>query len=209
MTNDTSLPGLPAIPDIAALAEFNPNGLAQFVEESANTARDWLAHAQYLMTTDELEEVNPDDILMAICHASDTLDQLELAKPALIGLVAGVGAAIETLTQQRDEATEAYEQLAEELEERVRQGVERGIGDALTQAFATDDDAEEAEIDMLARQMVLGDEEDVIDEATRVLARKLRKAKELAGEYRAHGLPEEEYTEDPDDEGGDIDDDLT
>lgn len=150
------------------------------------------------------DECNPNDVLMAICAASDNLTALEGLKPTFSGFVAGMEAAIGELVRQRDETAEAYEQLTEELEERVRQGVDRGLVDALEQAFATDEDAEEAEIDMLARQMVESDEQDVIDEATSVLVRKLRKAQELAAEYRAHGLPDEEYTEEID---GDFDDD--
>lgn len=202
MTNDTPMSDFPAIVEPADLAQFSEIAMDEFLAQRTDLTRQWLAHATHLMT---VEEVDLDAVLLAICSANDNLTEIESLKPILAGIEAGV----EELTRQRDETTEAYERLEEEMEERVRQGVDRGLVDALAQAFATDDDAEEAEIDMLARQMVLGDEQDVIDEATKHLARKLRAAKELAGEYRANGLPDEEYTEDPDDDGDfDYDDEL-
>ena len=201
MTNDTPMSDFPAILEPADLAQFSEIAMDEYLAQRTELARQWLAHATHLMTVDE---VDLNAVLLAICSANDNLTEIESLKPILAGIEAGV----EELTRQRDETTEAYEQLAEELEERVRQGVDRGLVDALEQAFATDEDAEEAEIDMLARQMVLGDEQDVIDEATKLLVRKLRKAQELAGEYRANGLPDEEYTEDPDDDGDFDDDEL-
>lgn len=199
MTNDTSMDDFPAMVEPAELAQFSAIAMDEYLAQRTDLTRRWLAHATYLMAA---EEVDMNSVLLAICSANDNLTELEALKPILAGIDAGVG----ELIRQRDAATEAYEQLEEEMEERVRQGVDRGLVDALDQAFRTDEDAEEAEIDMLARQMVLGDEEDVINEATRFLARKLRAAKELANWYRANGLDDEEYTEDPD-EDGDFDDD--
>ena len=191
--NDTPMTDYPAILKATDLAQFSPVMVQEFIEQRTETTRYWLGQVYDLM---QGEVIDCDAVLMAICSANDSLTVLEELKP----IVAGVEAGIAELVQQRDEATTAFNQLEEEMEERVRKEVDRGLTDALDQAFRTDDDVEEAEIDLLARQMVEGDEQDVIDEATSTLVRKLRKAQELAAEYRANGLPDEEYTEDWDDD---------
>lgn len=191
--NDTPMTDYPAILKATHLAQFSPVMVQEFIDQRTETARYWLGQAYDLM---QGEVIDCDAVLMAICSANDSLTVLEELKP----IIAGVEAGIAELVQQRDEATVAFNHLEEEMEERVRKEVDRGLTDALDQAFRTDDDVEEAEIDLLARQMVEGDEQDVIDEATSTLIRKLRKAQELAAEYRANGLPDEDYTEDWDDD---------
>jgi hypothetical protein len=198
---------LPAIPELDQLKADAPVMVETFILKHTSIASQWLDHAQALM---QGEEVNPNDVLMAICNANDHLNAVTDLQPSFAAFVVGVEAAIQELVHQRDEATEAYEQLEEEMEARIRQGIEEEFPDVIAQAFATDEDAEEAEIDLIARQMVLGDEEDIVNELTKALARKLRRAKEQAQWYRENGIPGEEYTEDADDESeGDADDDLT
>lgn len=188
MNNDTPVFGLAVVPDATDLDALDPVMIQAFVEQRSDMARRWLAQAYHLMQADETDT---NAVLVAICAANDNLAPLEALGP----IFAGVAAGIDELKSQRDQAVEDYEQLEEKLEERVRREVDRGLSEALAQAFATEDDAEDAEIELLARQMVEGDESDVIAEATRLLASKLRSARERAQWYRENGLPGEEYTE--------------
>lgn len=196
MNDDTSNVNLPAIPDLAALAEIDadtPLMIEEYILQRTELARQWLDHAQTLMT--DGEGADPNAVLLAICAANDNLIALADLKPGFAGFVAGVEAGIAELVRQRDALATAYDQLEAEMEARVQREVSREVPEVVAQLFATDEDAEEAEIDMLARDMVQGDEEEIVSDAIRQLARKLSRARELAQEYRASGLPDETYTE--------------
>lgn len=195
--NDTAISQLPAIPEPADLAQFDPLLIQEFVDQRIEMARRWLGQAYELMQADEIDTKA---VEIAIYSVNDNLTPLEGLRP----LLDGIGAGIEEIVHQRDEAVEAYEQLEEEMEERIRREVDAEVVDVIAQTFARDDDAEEAEIDLWARQMYETCDEDVVEDVIGTVSRKLKRAKELASEYRANGLPEEDdYTleiEDNDDD---------
>ena len=196
MNDDTSISNFPTIPGADGAAM--PMMLDEAVTQRLDMARRWLDHAQALMANPEA--VDPNDVLLAICAANDNLTELDNLQPGFAGFVAGVEAGIAALVEQRDALATAYDQLEAELEDRVRREVEREVPEIVAQILATEEDVEEAEIDLLAREMMLGDEEEIVNEAIKRLARKLNRARELAQEYRITGLPDEEYTEDADGE---------
>lgn len=196
MNDDTTFAQLPAIPEPADLAQFDPLLIQEFVDQRIDMARRWLNQAYALMQADEIDTKA---VEIAIYSVNDNLTPLEGLRPVF----AGIGAGIEEIIHQRDEAVEAYEHLEEEFEERLRREVDTEVVDTVAQIFARDDDAEEAEIEMWARQMYDTCDEDVVEDVIGTVSRKLKRAKELASDYRANGLPDEEYTLEVEDENDD------
>jgi len=181
MTNDAYSSDLTvAVSDQTALVQMNPSQFNGLITQHVEAGRHYLNQVYVLMYAAEPDLKGAE---MALYQINDSLTALE-------SLGVGLSATAKELAQQRDNVMRDYQLL--------EQDVDGEIVDAVAQCFVTDDDIWDAEVRVLAHQMVKGDEQEVIREAKATLARKLQEAQELAGEVRAGNvsLDDDEADED-------------